>query len=144
MVSKTFGILLFGFIAALLFACSDKTDTPTPTSTIASAKSEQPPSEAVSAVTNRLTTKFYQCHTGCQDFKVSYSKKLDLSPADNANGVSEKWVVVMAYLGRRPDEGTQWKDYKTCILALKESHGWNTLISEFGKQQFDPSLCGNN
>lgn len=44
-----------------------------------------------------------------KDFKITCSKKVEISAAEKANGASEKWCLRLEYIFQRPGED-KWQD----------------------------------
>lgn len=115
---KTCTHLLVVAVAAVVAACSDGGNSSK------SNISATPPSEAVSAVRNYFMANYFDCkhNTGCKELTVKYAQKSDISAADRANHITEKWVIGMDYLYMHAG---RWEESRVeCHFAEKNAQGW--------------------
>ena len=61
----------------------------------------------------------------CQDYSIGCSEEKEITNADKANNVEERWCVTVEYLRSSPALGPgDWKDRKDPYLLVKRDSIW--------------------
>lgn len=89
--------------------------------------------DAAFATLDADLTRFEQVFTDWEhdvaNFSVDLSKKLTLSPADQLNGVLEKWCLAINFVNHNKTKDT-YSDQKAVFLVSNSGGGWEAQISE--------------
>jgi hypothetical protein len=84
--------------------------------------SSGPPSAVVDVAAAEAESYFCDLGVECKDFRASQAEKLELSPADKANDIQEKWCINLAFVWRAGSG--DWEDHDWQYLVVKLGGRW--------------------
>lgn len=105
-------ILVFAFCSFLMVSCDSL-----PTNSLSTL-----PQEAKDAT---ISLEEVTCQTRlleCKDFKISHSKPLEITAAEKANGVTEKWCVSLKYVFKSKGD-KEWRDGRNYMSNMPDNFG---------------------
>jgi len=82
--------------------------------------------------------KTIECTVECKDIKVICSSIDEVSPADKANGVTEKWCMKISFIYK---DRNRWNDVLTDVALSNKGGTW---AAEFLGPKFKECLCKKN
>ena len=104
---------------------------------ISQTLSPSPPQAAKDAATKAINQSF-ECKVykgGCKDIKIICSNRVELSDADRANKVTEKWCMKIRFLF---GDENKWNDGESDALLSNAQDKWH---AEFLGTQYKRCTC---
>lgn len=75
-----------------------------------------------------ISANRYLCEKGCRDFKVTCTRSEKISRADQLNGVTERILIGMRFIGHT---GSEYEDYHYLARFEKSNEVWK-MRTNFG------------